>query len=164
MVRSSSTATTREHELSNSRWAVVEFHLNDEYVGGIRSAANYTNALHIQRGVQHWRDMGVQCVLPHIGLQNWNAQINLLTSQLCGYVDDRPKDSLRVIMEVLGAPPSQPSPVLVQRLEAIESRVESLQLPVLPTVTTKQLDDVPYVPTKAAQDIVNKYKGAVIVP
>lgn len=147
--------------LDGRPWACVEFHLNDEYVGGVRSAANYTNALHIQKGIQHWRDMGVQCVLPHIGLQNWNTQINLLTSQLCGYVDDRPKDSLRVIMDTLGASAGVLNPVLVERLDLIAQRL----LPPAPVaVSQSELDACYGVSATSAKDIVAKHRGKIIGP
>jgi hypothetical protein len=172
--------------LDGKPWACIEFHLNDEYVGGNRSAVNYTNALYIQKGVQRWGDMGVQCVLTHIGLQNWNTQINLLTSQLCGYVADRPKDSMRVIMQTLAALPAQPSPVLLgiladhnvqtekdgqyflDQLSAImqtqSNLLEVVKPPVFPSVSQLQIDACSGVSGTSAKDIVTKYKGCVIVP
>jgi len=148
--------------LDGKPWACVEFHLNHDPSTNIVDHPDYVRAGQIKRGMEHWRDMGVQCVLPHIGLQNWHPALNDLTARLCGYVNNRPEETLRVIQVALSSQQSLPSPILIRQLAVIEGAVTNSVS--LPTVTAAQIDNCYGVSLRSAQDIVTKYHGSVIVP
>ena len=104
--------------------------------------------------------MGVQCVLVHIGLQNWNTQLNDLTARLCGYANNQPEETLRVIQVALSAQQNAPSPAFTEQLDAIQLRLTQP----LQTVTEAEIGACSGVSAKSARDIVTKHRGKVIAP
>jgi hypothetical protein len=145
--------------LGSKPWACVEFHLN--HAARITNLPDYERAGQIKRGMEHWREMGVQCVLIHAGLQNWSPQLNDLSARLCGYANNQPEETLRVIQVALSAQHNALPPAFVEKLDTIQRLVTQ---PRLVPVTEAEIGACSGVSAKSARAIITKHRGKVIAP